>query len=80
VSGTVNTSTLAIDVTISVLGINLGSFRGNLKDGLTINIDLIAAKGSVRFYLKNGNEVWLDLKLSVLFDGSYNTSVKLISI
>lgn len=57
---------------MSVLGIKLGSFYGNLKDGLVINIDLFLAKGSIKFYLKNGNELWVRVDLDVKFDGSFN--------
>lgn len=79
-SGTVNTSTLAISANVSILGINLGSFNGNLKDGLVIKVDLVAVKGEVRLFLKNGNELWIALKLSVVFDGTYETEAKIITI
>lgn len=79
-TGTVNTSTFAISVNVSILGINLGGFNGNLKDGLIIKVDLVAVKGEVRLYLKNGNEVWIGLKLSVVFDGRYETEAKIITI
>ena len=64
----------------SVLGISLGSFNGNLKDGLVIKVDLFMVKGEVRFFMRNGNQVWVGLKLSVTFDGKYETEAKLITI
>jgi hypothetical protein len=67
-------------VDASVLGISLGSFNGNLKDGLVIKVDLFMVKGEVRFFMRNGNEVWVGLKLSVTFDGKYETEAKLITI
>ena len=53
---------------------------GNLKDGVSANIDLFLAKGSIRFYLKNGNEVWVNLHLEVRFDGTFDQDVKLLTI
>lgn len=79
-TGSINTSTFAISVNISILGIDLGGFDGNLVDGLIIKVDLTAVKGEVRFYLKNGNEVWVGVKLSVIFDGKYETEAKIITI
>jgi hypothetical protein len=67
-------------VDASVLGISLGSFNGNLKDGLVIKVDLFMVKGEVRFFMRNGNQVWVGLKLSVTFDGKYETEAKLITI
>lgn len=64
---------------MSVLGIKLGSFYGNLKDGLVINIDLFLVKGSIKFYLKNGNELWIRVDLDVKFDGSFNQDIKILS-
>ena len=49
-------------------------------DGLVIKVDLTAVKGEVKFYLKNGNEVWVGVKLSVIFDGKYETEAKIITI
>jgi hypothetical protein len=37
-------------------------------------------KGKVRFFMRNGNQVWVGLKLSVTFDGKYETEAKLITI
>lgn len=79
-TGSINTSTFAISVNISILGIDLGGFDGNLVDGLIIKVDLTAVKGEVKFYLKNGNEVWVGVKLSVIFDGKYETEAKIITI
>lgn len=66
-------------MTISVLGINIGTFVGNLKDDLRVSIDLFLAAGSVRLYLKNGNELWIHVDIQVKFDGSFDRHVKLLS-
>jgi hypothetical protein len=80
VTGIVNASSLSITVNLAILGISLGSFTGNLKDGLVIKVDLVALEGEVRFFIKNGNQVWVGPKLSVVFDGKYETEAKLVSI
>ncbi|KAM5358697.1 hypothetical protein ACJZ2D_015061 [Fusarium nematophilum] len=81
VRGYVNPGTLGITVSVDVLGINLGTLRGDLKNGgLTINVNLFVAKGEIKFFLKNGNEVWIRLHLEVIFDGTFDEEVKLIEI
>jgi len=32
---------------------------GNLKDGIVLKVNVLVAKGDVKLYLKNGNEVWI---------------------
>jgi hypothetical protein len=76
----VNIHGFEITVTISLLGIDLGTFNGNLKDGLAVNINLLAAKGEIKFYLKNGNELWLRFNIKVIFDGTFEKEIKLLSI
>ncbi|KAH2176543.1 hypothetical protein KXV74_005719 [Aspergillus fumigatus] len=80
VSGYVDTSTYEASISVSVIGINIGTLSGNLHDGITLKVNLIAVKGELRFYLKNGNELWLHVDLKVVFDGSYNDDVKIISL
>lgn len=63
-----------------MIGINIGTLSGNLHDGITLKVNLIAVKGELRFYIKNGNELWLHVDLKVVFDGSYNDDVKIISL
>ncbi|KAH1704340.1 hypothetical protein KXX24_007573 [Aspergillus fumigatus] len=80
VSGYVDTSTYEASISVSVIGINIGTLSGNLHDGITLKVNLIAVKGELRFYIKNGNELWLHVDLKVVFDGSYNDDVKIISL
>lgn len=79
-TGTVNTIKYTISVDITILGISLGGFHGDLKKGLSIKVNLVAVSGEVKFYLRNGNEVWVWLELKVIFGGTYNTEAKLITI
>ncbi|GIK05578.1 hypothetical protein Aspvir_009691 [Aspergillus viridinutans] len=80
VSGYVDTSTYEASVSVAVIGINIGTLTGNLEDGITLKVNLIAAKGELRFYLKNGKELWLHVDLNVIFDGDYKDDVKIISL
>ncbi|KAL8699576.1 MAG: hypothetical protein Q9201_005923 [Fulgogasparrea decipioides] len=80
VSGYVDTDRLEIGVNVSVLGISLGTLYGNLQEGVGVDVDLFLAKGEIKFYLKNGNEVWVHLGLQVTFDGSYEGDYKIISL
>lgn len=67
-------------MTISVLGITIGSFGGNLKDGLGISVNLIAIKGKIRLYLKNGNEVWINISLKPFIGSGYEFDQKLFTL
>lgn len=78
--GYVDISTLEIGVEVDVFGAKILQMFGNLKDGVVGKIDLFLAKGEIKFYLKNGNEVWVHLHLSVTFDGTFEEDVKLVTI
>ncbi|KAJ0159799.1 hypothetical protein CTA2_9092 [Colletotrichum tanaceti] len=80
VTGYVDTDTFEIGLTVSIAGITVGDIFGNLKDGVGLKIDLLAAKGEIRFYLKNGNEVWIHLDVKIVFDGHYEGDYKIVSI
>ncbi|KAM0635675.1 hypothetical protein ACHAPW_001340 [Verticillium nonalfalfae] len=79
ISGYIDTDTFEIGISVSILGINVGNIYGNLKDGVGLNIDLFLAEGSIKLYLKNGNEVWINVDVSVKFDGSFQGDYKIIS-
>ena len=80
VEGYVDLSTLEIGVSVSVAGVNLGDIYGNLQDGVGVKIDLFVAKGEIKFYLKNGNEIWVHVSVQITFDGSYEGDYKIVSI
>ncbi|KAI0185613.1 hypothetical protein EV127DRAFT_348007, partial [Xylaria flabelliformis] len=78
ISGWIDTSSLAVHVEVAVLGISVGTYDFNLKDGLTLSINLVVASGTIRFYGKNGNELWMYYKLTAPFF-SWEDDVKVIS-
>ncbi|KAM0274349.1 hypothetical protein ACHAQH_007944 [Verticillium albo-atrum] len=80
ISGYVDTSSFNIGVSVSVLGINIGNIIGHLKDGVGININLLLATGSIKLYLKNGNEFWVNVEIKVKFDGSYDGDYNIVTI
>ncbi|CAI6079882.1 unnamed protein product [Clonostachys chloroleuca] len=80
ITGYVDTNTFEIGVSVSILGINIGNIFGNLKDGVGVKVDLFLAKGSIKIYLKNGNEVWVHLDVKVKFDGSFDGDYKILTI
>ncbi|KAI1770955.1 hypothetical protein F4818DRAFT_217804 [Hypoxylon cercidicola] len=79
IKGYVDTGTLEAVLTLSVLGVNVGTISGNLKDGIGMKINLFVAQGEIKLYLKNGNELWIHLELKILGDGSYKGDYKIIS-
>ncbi|KAI2607147.1 uncharacterized protein GGS25DRAFT_522665 [Hypoxylon fragiforme] len=78
-SGCVDTDNFGLTVTVSVMGFNLGTFGGNLKDGIVVKVDLFLVSGEMKFYLKNRNELWVHLNLKVKWDGSWDTDLKILS-
>ncbi|ETS78419.1 hypothetical protein PFICI_10481 [Pestalotiopsis fici W106-1] len=81
VSGYLDTSTYEIGVSVTVVGVNVGNIFGNLKDGVGLEMNLTAADGEVRFYLKNGYEMWIHYDFSITFDdGNYDGDYKIHDI
>ncbi|KAB8234763.1 hypothetical protein ETB97_004013 [Aspergillus alliaceus] len=78
--GYINTSTLEVGVRVEVFGAHILNLYGNLKDGVVGKINLFLAKGEIRLYLKNRNEVWLHYDVSVKFDGHFKDDIKLLTI
>ncbi|KAF5659831.1 hypothetical protein FHETE_9261 [Fusarium heterosporum] len=79
ITGYVDTTTLGLGISVSVAGVSIGNIYGSLKDGVGLDVDLFAAQGSLKFYLKNGNEIWVTLDLKIRFDGHYTGEHKIIS-
>ncbi|RSM10358.1 hypothetical protein CDV31_007234 [Fusarium ambrosium] len=79
ITGYIDTDTYELAISINIVGINVGNIYGNIKDGVGLDINLFVAKGSIKFYLKNGNELWVHLDVSVTFDGSFSGDHKIIS-
>ncbi|KAJ9220438.1 hypothetical protein DTO207G8_8433 [Paecilomyces variotii] len=80
ISGYVDTSTLDIRIDPVINGIYVGAITGSLKDGVAIQFNLFTTKGITKIYLKNGNEVWLNLHQKVKFDGTFQGDYKILTI
>lgn len=83
--GTIDTDTLNVDValyaTLPVLGnLKLAEASGNLNDGVTLTFNAAVASGTVKLYLKNGNEVWLQFNVSTLLATSVQGDVKVLTL
>lgn len=52
---------------------------GNLHEGVGLDVDLLMADGKIRLYLKGENEVWINLGVSITFDGTYSGDYKIAS-
>jgi|SRR5437016_11383202 len=64
---------------ISILGVDIGCVKGNLKDGIYINVSSFIAHGHLRIYLKD-TCVRLEYDLSITFDGSPSGDVQLFCL
>ncbi|KAJ5266483.1 hypothetical protein N7478_009291 [Penicillium angulare] len=78
VDGYFDTNTFEIGPSVSVVGIDIGTIYGNLKDGTAVRFNLGVANGEIRFYLKNGNQVWTYLDTKVTFNGQYSGDYKIM--
>lgn len=63
-----------------VFGISVGFFAGNLSNGVTVNVDLFIAVGSVTVYLKNGNEFWVKYNLKPTFGSPIADDTKVVTL
>jgi hypothetical protein len=79
IKGYVDLAKLTVYIEIVVVGISVGSFTFKWDDGLEIDINLVVVKGKLKFYVKDGHELWVHIELDVLFDGSWNDDYKIIS-
>ncbi|KAI0601468.1 hypothetical protein F4775DRAFT_589248 [Biscogniauxia sp. FL1348] len=70
-TGYIDTDTFDTGVVLTVLGINLGTIYGNAGNGVLIKLDLVAAKGDVKFDL-NGRQLLIHMHVEVVFDGPYD--------
>jgi hypothetical protein len=52
--------------------VSIGNFYGSLKDGILIALDLEHTRGMIKFYWKNGNELWIQTDFS---SGNYESKV-----
>ncbi|CAI6095269.1 unnamed protein product [Clonostachys chloroleuca] len=80
ITGYIDTDSFEVGVRVEVFGAHIFNLFGNLKDGIVGRIDLFLAKGEIRLYLKNGNEVWLHYDVKVAFDGHFKDDVRLLTL
>ncbi|KAF7155596.1 hypothetical protein CNMCM5623_008138 [Aspergillus felis] len=77
--GFVDTSSYDMTCTPVIGGIYVGTVNGNLKDGVGLRFNLYNFKGALRWYLKNGNELWIHHDVKVIFDGVFEGDRKIIT-
>ncbi|KAI1657176.1 hypothetical protein F4813DRAFT_396430 [Daldinia decipiens] len=75
--GWIDTNSLAVHLELSVLGISIGAADFDLEKGFEIGVDLSVISGKIRFYGKNGSELWMRYELKALFQ-TWEDDVKII--
>ncbi|KAI1261487.1 hypothetical protein F5Y18DRAFT_440375 [Xylariaceae sp. FL1019] len=80
ITGIVDLDSFDIKLKPIIVGQYLGIINGNLKDGLNIKLDLQILKGWMKYYLKNGNELWIHIDQKVIFDGSWEGDYKILTM
>lgn len=66
--GYVDVSTFDVGLSVIIVGINLGNFYGNLREGIAVSFNLMAGNVVLNHYLKNGNELWVCIEMSINMD------------
>jgi len=67
-------------VTASILGMDIGHFYGNLKEGIVIKLNLVVVDGEIKLYLQKTTEVWIKVEVNVLGAGRISKTQKVLSI
>ncbi|GAD95696.1 conserved hypothetical protein [Paecilomyces variotii No. 5] len=64
VAGYLVKSTHEIGVEIYVFTNKLGNFFGNVRDNLVIEGNTYLWRGNIKFYVKNGHELWIEYDIA----------------
>lgn len=75
IDGYVDPDTLDITVAPIIALVYIGIIDGNMKDGVNVKLNLSQAKGELRSYLKNGNEVWIYMDVAIVLTGITRTTL-----
>lgn len=62
-----------------MFGISLGTFYGNVKEGLGVHLDVFAAKGDLKLYMKD-NALWVCVMLTAVWGGGIDIDQELFSL
>jgi hypothetical protein len=68
------------DVKFKVLGVPVSEFKCDLAKDCCINLDVGLASGNACLFIKNSNELWIELHASVIFNGSIDGKYKILSL
>ena len=71
---------MEIGVTLTVFGMDLGHFYGNLTEGLVIKLNLVVINGEIQLYLQNLKDVWIKVDVNVLGIGRIYVNQKILSL
>ncbi|KAJ5737150.1 uncharacterized protein N7483_002275 [Penicillium malachiteum] len=71
VKGYIDLDTSVISITVSAFGVNLGTFTGDLKNGIKIDINVGLASGYLKSHIE-GSTLYLDVDINVIFGPHYD--------
>ena len=78
-TGYVDTTNYGVGLEVKLFGISLGTFYGDLKQGLGISINVLAATGEIKLTLEDG-AVWVTIQLTPVWGPGVNIHEKLFDI
>jgi len=57
----------------------MGNMSGPLKDGLNMDFNIFQARGFVKFYIRNGEAMWVGMDIKIVYNGHYEGDYKMIT-
>ncbi|KAK0638071.1 hypothetical protein DIS24_g10186 [Lasiodiplodia hormozganensis] len=78
--GFIQENSLEIGVDVAIFGLSLGSFNGNIKDGLVIKVNVAAASGEIKLFIQQGNCIMASVDLRILGQTNIDRTVKILTL
>ncbi|KAL8640276.1 MAG: hypothetical protein Q9228_002790 [Teloschistes exilis] len=83
IRGYFNTDTTDCEIDVDVLGFPLGNFKGNLDDGMRIDVILLVAKGDLILYeirSKPKDQIWIQVDLKLPFHQQFKKKIHMFDV
>ncbi|KAI4205894.1 MAG: hypothetical protein LQ350_000079 [Teloschistes chrysophthalmus] len=83
IRGHYDTDTTDCEVDVDVLGFPLGDFKGNLDDGMRIDVNIMVAKGDLILYEIRGkpkDQIWIQVDLQLPFHQQFHKKLHMFDV
>ncbi|KAL8688117.1 MAG: hypothetical protein Q9218_005887 [Villophora microphyllina] len=83
IHGSFDTDNSDCQIEVDVLGFPLGDFKGNLDDGLRVDVNILVAKGDLILYEIRGkpkDQIWIKVDLNLPFHQHFNKKIHMFDL